>query len=269
MSGSLHFTLLGCGSSPGVPRPNGDWGNCDPTNPKNRRSRPSLLVERHGDGGVTRVIIDTGPDFREQMIKAEAFSLDGVLYTHSHADHVHGCDDLRSFFLDRRARIPTYANHETQTRLNEAFGYIFEQPEGSNYPALAKAHIVKAGDEITIEGKGGAITAQCFDLVHGDITILGYRIEGLAYCTDVSHIPNETRPSLQNLDILIIDALQYREHPSHLSVDQAITEIAILQPKHAVLTHMHVPLDYEILRNALPDGIEPGFDGMRLTLCHS
>lgn len=266
MTAELTFTLMGCGSSPGVPRPNGDWGNCDPKNPKNRRSRPSLLVERFGPDGVTRVVVDTGPDFREQMIRAEAWSLDGVLYTHSHADHIHGIDDIRSYFIDRRSRIPVYADAQTLARLYAGFGYIFETPEGSNYPAIAKTTEIDAGQTITIEGKGGAIEAQCFRLTHGDLSILGYRFGNFAYCTDTSAIPTGTYKELENLDVMVIDALQYREHPSHLSVAQALAEIEKIKPKRAILTHMHVPLDYEILRQELPDHIEPGFDGLKVTL---
>ena len=257
---------MGCGSSPGVPRPNGDWGNCDPNNPKNKRSRPSLLVERFGPDGVTRVVIDTGPDFREQMIRAEAWTLDAVLYTHAHADHIHGIDDIRSYFIDRKSRIPVYADAPTLERLYESFGYIFQTPESSSYPAIAKSTEILAGDTITIDGKGGAIKAQCFRLTHGDLSILGYRFGDFAYCTDTSFIPADTYKELQGLDVLVIDALQYREHPSHLSVDQALAEIQQIKPKHAILTHMHVPLDYETLRQELPEIVEPGFDGLKVTL---
>lgn len=266
MSNDLTFTLMGCGSSPGVPRPNGDWGNCDPKNPKNRRTRPSLLVERFGPEGVTRVVIDTGPDFRAQMIRSEAWTLDAVLYTHAHADHIHGIDDIRSYFIDRRSRIPVYAEAQTIERLYEGFRYIFETPEGSSYPAIAKIQEIKAGDKITIDGKGGPIEAQCFHLTHGDLTILGYRFGNFAYCTDTSAIPECTNQYLQNLDVLVIDALQYRAHPSHFSVDQAVAEIQHIAPKRAILTHMHVPLDYETLRQELPEMIEPGYDGFKITL---
>lgn len=266
MSDFYRFTVLGCGSSPGVPRPNGDWGKCNPLNSKNRRRRASMMVERVSSTGTTRVVIDTGPDFRSQIIdglegKPERH-LDGVVYTHPHADHIHGIDDLRSFVLDSKKLMPVYANRLTLNRLYEAFGYCFATPFGSSYPPILKAHEIGNTGHFTINGAGGAICFQAMPMVHGDITSLGFRIGNVAYCSDVNAFPPETAARLQGLDVLLIDALQYKPHPSHFSLDEALEWIRRLQPRRAILTHMHVPLDYETVRNAMPDHIEPAYDGL-------
>lgn len=266
MSDFYRFTVLGCGSSPGVPRPNGDWGNCDPANPKNRRRRASLMVERVGKNGTTRVIIDTGPDFRNQMIDAlegkQERHLDAVVYTHPHADHIHGIDDLRSFVLDSKQLMPVYANRLTLNRLFEAFGYCFKTPYGSSYPPILKAHEIANDEAFTVDGAGGSIRFQPMPMVHGDITCLGFRIGNVAYCSDVNAFPDETAAQLHGLDVLMIDALQYKTHPSHFSLDEALEWIQRLQPARAILTHMHVPLDYDIVLAAVPENVEPAFDGM-------
>ena len=261
MTVDLKFTILGCGSSPGVPRPNGDWGACDPLEPKNRRRRASLLVERISENGRTTVVIDTGPDFREQMISAKVNHIDGVVYTHAHADHIHGIDDLRTFVITQRQTIPVYCDDRTFVRLMESFGYCFETPIGSNYPPIVKRHTISAGTPFEVFGEGGAIRFEPFTLEHGSITILGFRIGNFAYCTDTSNIPETSIPALQNLDCLILDALQYIYHPSHLSLEQALEWIEQLKPKHAVLTHMHIPLDYQTVMAETPDHVEPGHDG--------
>ncbi|MDF2373931.1 MAG: MBL fold metallo-hydrolase [Rhizobiaceae bacterium] len=257
-----RITILGCGSSPGVPRITGDWGACDPDNPKNRRRRAALLIEQTGqDGGKTTVAIDTGPDFREQMISAKVRRLDGVVYTHRHADHLHGIDDLRGFVLEQRKRIPVHADGPTMQHMREAFAYCFVMPEGSNYPPILDAHIIgNLDDPITIHGEGGAVTLLPCQQIHGDIVSLGFRIGNIAYCSDVSDFPDTAIPRLQNLDVLIIDALQYRRHPSHLSLEQALGWIEQLQPKRALLTHMHIPLDYQTVLNETPAHVEPAYD---------
>lgn len=266
MSNLTRFTVLGCGSSPGVPRPNGDWGSCDPVNPKNRRRRASLMIERVGANGTTRVIIDTGPDFRDQMIDAldgkQERHLDAVVYTHPHADHIHGIDDLRSFVLDSKQLMPVYANRLTLNRLFEAFGYCFKTPYGSSYPPILKEHEITNDQAFIIDGAGGPIRLQPMPMVHGDITCLGFRIGNVAYCSDVNAFPAETAAQLQQLDVLIIDALQYKTHPSHFSLGEALEWIERLKPSRAILTHMHVPLDYDVVRNAMPVGVEPAYDGM-------
>lgn len=263
MADRLRLVITGCGSSPGTPRIVGDWGNCDPSNPKNRRRRAAALVERISESGeVTRVAIDTGPDFREQMLDAGATHLDAVVYTHPHADHIHGIDDLRGYFLVQRHRIDIHADKPTLERLRDAFGYCFETPPGSSYPPIVTPHVIAHDVPFTIDGAGGPITFLPLTLVHGDILSLGFRIGGLAYCSDVSDFPEETAAQLEGLEVLVVDALQYRPHPSHLSLAQALEWIERLQPQRAVLTHMHIPLDYEAVRAETPDHVEPAYDGI-------
>ncbi|MFC3725911.1 MBL fold metallo-hydrolase [Neoaquamicrobium sediminum] len=267
MADRLRLVITGCGSSPGTPRIVGDWGDCDPSNPKNRRRRAAALVERISESGeVTRVAIDTGPDFREQMLDAGATHLDAVVYTHPHADHIHGIDDLRGYFLVQRHRIDIHADKPTLERLRDAFGYCFETPPGSSYPPIVTPHVIAHDVPFTIDGAGGPITFLPLTLVHGDILSLGFRIGGLAYCSDVSDFPAETAAQLEGLEVLVVDALQYRPHPSHLSLVQALEWIERLQPQRAVLTHMHIPLDYEAVRAETPDHVEPAYDGMVIEL---
>jgi len=260
------FTILGCGSSPGVPRINGDWGACDLANPKNRRTRASLLVEQTGpDGGTTTVVIDTGPDFRAHMIAAKVHSLDAVFYTHAHADHIHGIDDLRGYVQNTNRRMPIWADALTMDRIREAFRYCLETPPDSGYPPIVEAKIIDPLlAPITITGAGGAIAFQPLLQHHGSIASLGFRIGDFAYCSDVSDFPQETIGKLSGLDMLVIDTLQYKFHPSHLSVEQSLGWIERFAPKHAVLTHMHTPLDYETVMRETPDHVEPAYDGMRL-----
>ena len=272
---ALRFTILGCGSSPGVPRINGDWGACDPLNPRNRRLRCSLLVERIAhDGGITTVVVDTSPDFREQMLNAGVERIDGVMYTHPHADHVHGIDDLRGYALAQRERIKIYADQPTQKRLTEGFEYCFVQVKGSMYPAILDPTEIVAGEAFCVTGAGGDIWALPILQVHGSISSLGFRFSthqdfsqgGLCYSSDVSDIPAESLPHLKNLDVWIVDALQYREHSSHFSVRESLEWSARLKPKRTIFTHMHIPLDYETLLKELPETVEPAYDGLRLEL---
>jgi phosphoribosyl 1,2-cyclic phosphate phosphodiesterase len=260
----LRLTILGCGSSPGVPRITGDWGQCDPDNPKNRRRRASALVERISPDGVTRVVIDTGPDFRDQMLSAGVKRLDAAVYTHPHADHIHGIDDLRGFVLEQRRLMSIHADAPTTLRLREAFGYCFVTPPGSSYPPILRLKPIEHNVTFEITGEGGPIAFEPLPQIHGDIISLGFRIGRLAYCADVSGFPEATEARLKDLDWLVIDALQYRTHPSHLSLDEALDWIGRLDPKRAVLTHMHIPLDYETVKRQTPDHVEPAYDGMAI-----
>jgi phosphoribosyl 1,2-cyclic phosphate phosphodiesterase len=263
---TLTLTIMGCGSSAGVPRPALGWGRCDPNNPKNRRRRCSLLVERKSGDGVTRVVIDTSPDLREQLIDAEVDHLDAVFLTHEHADQTHGIDDLRSVVLHQRKRIPTYFNQSTAKDIMARFSYCFISPEGSEYPPILTRHSIEAGQSQEILGRGGAVTLTAFNLQHGNIPALGYRIGDAAYTPDLSDIPAESWPALENLDLWIVDGLRYAPHPSHFSVDDALSWIARFKPKRAVITNMHSDVDYEVLRLSLPDNVVPAYDGMKLTL---
>lgn len=260
-----RFTILGCASSPGVPRIDGDWGACDPNEPRNRRRRASFLVEQiAADGATTTVVIDTGPDFREQMIAARVTRIDSVLYTHAHADHVHGIDDVRGYFHAQRMRIPIFADPNAMARIRQGFDYCLETPPGGNYPPIVVPRVIEdLTQPIPIDGPGGTIVFRAHRQVHGDIHSLGFRVGDVAYCSDVSDFPDESVEALQDLDVLIIDALQYRPHPSHLSLDQALGWIARLKPKRAILTHMHIPLDYRTVLDETPAHVEPAYDGMR------
>lgn len=273
----MRFTLLGCGSSPGVPRIHGEWGACDPANPNNRRLRCSLLVQRIGAEGTTNIVIDTSPDFRQQMLAAKVGHIDGVLYTHPHADHTHGIDDLRGYVLVQKQRMRIYADKPTLARLYQGFSYCFETPAGSMYPPICKAHEISAGQSVTIEGPGGPIALLPILQTHGPINSLGFRFcafdadgkplpGGLTYSPDVSDIPPGSIPLLKGTQIWIVDALQYCEHISHFSLEQALAWIEKIAPERAILTHMHIPLDYEIVKKETPDYVEPGFDGMVIEL---
>jgi phosphoribosyl 1,2-cyclic phosphate phosphodiesterase len=259
---TLKFTILGCGSSAGVPRPALGWGACDPTNPKNRRLRTSLLLERREASGVTRVLVDTSPDLREQLLAADVDWLDGVLFTHEHADHTHGIDDLRSLFIKRRRTVDVYLDEETSKMMHQRFGYCFQSAPGSEYPPIVCEHRLAAGQPLIIEGQGGAITALPLRQVHGDIPSYGFRFGSLAYSCDLSTMPPESAAALAGLEIWIVDALRYRPHPSHFSVDDALAWIERLKPRRAILTNLHADLDYEVLQSKLPPHVEPAFDGI-------
>ena len=261
---TLTLTILGCGSSAGVPRPALGWGRCDPNNPKNRRRRCSLLVERVSNPGTTRVLIDTSPDLREQLIDAKVDHIDAVFLTHEHADQTHGIDDLRSVVLHQRRRIPTYFNLSTAKDMMARFSYCFISPKGSDYPPILDRHAIEANESRRIEGKGGEVTLSAFLLQHGHIPTLGYRIGNAAYSPDVSDIPHESWPLLENLDLWILDGLRYAPHPSHFSVDDALSWIERFKPRRAIITNMHSDLDYEVMRHRLPDNVVPAYDGMRL-----
>lgn len=258
-----RFTILGCGSSPGVPRITGDWGACDPANPKNRRTRAAFLVEQIGPEGKTTVVIDTGPDFRAQMIAARVDRLDAAIYTHAHADHIHGIDDLRGYALVQRRRIDVHADRTTMDRLDEAFGYCFRAPPGSGYPPILTEHRLTSGDPVTIQGQGGSIEALPVLQDHGDIPSLGFRFGNVAYSADVKDLPPESVEALAGLDVWIVDALRKHPHPSHFNLDEALDWIARIKPKRAILTNMHTDMDYNALRAILPAHVEPAFDGLQ------
>jgi phosphoribosyl 1,2-cyclic phosphate phosphodiesterase len=262
---TLRLTILGCGSSAGVPRVGVGWGACDPSNPKNRRRRCSVLVEKMSpDGAKTTVLVDTGPDLRDQLLGADVRRLDGVLITHEHADHIHGIDDLRPLALVQHERIPVYADRMTSELLQMRFGYCFQTPPGSSYPPILTLRQLQPGMTISISGRGGSVAAIPFRMVHGDIEALGFRFGSIAYAPDVSHMPDESLTYLEGLDVLILDALRYTPHPTHFSVSEALDLIDRVKPKRAVLTNLHTDLDFERLRRELPPYIEPAFDGLQI-----
>jgi phosphoribosyl 1,2-cyclic phosphate phosphodiesterase len=263
---SLTVTILGCGSSGGVPRPALGWGVCDPNNPKNRRRRCSILLEKRSNPGITRVLIDTSPDLREQLLDANVDHVDAVFLTHEHADQTHGIDDLRGVVMHMRRRIPVYLNQSTGKDILVRFGYCFETPPGSDYPPILDHHGIEEGEKRTIAGRGGELALSAFLVQHGNIPALGYRFNDIAYTPDVNDIPERSLDALKGLDLWIIDALRYTPHPSHLSVAEALEWIARVKPRRAILTNMHSDLDYEVLRKELPDGVIPAYDGMQVTV---
>ena len=262
MSGKLKVTVLGCGSSGGVPRIGGHWGACDPNEPKNRRSRCSLLVER----GETAVLVDTSPDLREQLLRTGKDWLDGVLFTHDHADQTHGIDDLRALLINRRRRVDVYMDAPTAATLTTRFGYCFATLEGSQYPPILNARRLDAYETVTIEGQGGRIDALPFLQNHGDVHSLGFRFGPLAYSSDLVGLPEESFAALEGIKVWIVDALRYRPHPSHAHVGLALEWIARLKPRRAILTNMHIDLDYATLKAELPPGVEPAYDGLSFEL---
>ncbi|MDO9383186.1 MAG: MBL fold metallo-hydrolase [Hyphomicrobiaceae bacterium] len=259
---SHRLIILGCGSSGGVPRLGPTWGACDPAEPKNRRRRCSVLVERTGRDGRTSVLVDTSPDLREQLLSARVEALDGVLYTHDHADHTHGIDDLRMVAYAMKRRIDVYLDEPTYASLVPRFKYCFETPPGSSYSPILKSFELKPGQEVQISGPGGPLRALPLLQQHGDIPSLGFRFGNLAYSPDISDMPEETIALLQGLDVWIVDALRPQPHPSHFHLKRALEWIDRLRPKRAILTHMTAELDYAALRRDLPAHIEPAYDGM-------
>jgi phosphoribosyl 1,2-cyclic phosphate phosphodiesterase len=261
---TLRITILGCGASTGVPRVGNDWGACDPANPKNRRRRSSILAERIGPDGATSVLIDTSPDLREQLLSAGIQRLDGVIYTHDHADHTHGIDDLRILCYMQKKRIGVWADPRTLGLLKQRFDYCFETPQGSVYPPILAANTIENHSPVTISGPGGDLTFQPFRQYHGAIETLGIKVGGVVYSCDLNDLPEESLPHLQGLDAWILNSLRYTEHPSHLSVDKAVNWIKRMGPRQGVLTHLHIEIDYDELAAKLPAHIVPAYDGMVL-----
>ncbi len=268
---SIEITILGCGSSAGVPRLggpdlSGDWGACDPANPKNRRTRCSALVQRRSESGLTRVLIDTSPDLREQLLAARVGALDGVLITHDHADQLHGLDDLRQVAHFMRRRVDVHTTAGIADRVLGRFGYCFVQPEGSGYPPIANLHTIhEPFASIVIGGAGGPLPVRAFWQQHGDIRSLGFRFGPIAYSPDVSALSDDAFAALEGVDTWIVDALRYKPHPTHAHVALALEWIARVKPRHAVLTNLHQDLDYDTLKRELPANVVPAYDGLTVT----
>ncbi|HEY7852718.1 MAG TPA: MBL fold metallo-hydrolase [Caulobacteraceae bacterium] len=260
----LQFTILGCGSSAGVPRADGAWGACDPSEPKNRRTRCSMLVRRKADAPgepETTVVIDTSPEFRQQAAAAGAVRMDAVLYTHDHADQTHGIDDLRAFWIHHRRRTPCYMDAATRSGLTRRFAYVFEGEGG--YPPICDLHLLPPhGQPWEIQGPSGAIPVLTFDQDHGAIRSVGYRLGAVAYSSDIVGLPDNSVAMLEDLEVWIVDALRLMPHPTHAHLDMALEWIERLKPRRAILTNMHQDLDYEALARSLPDGVIPAYDGM-------
>lgn len=260
----IRATVLGCGSSGGVPRLGNRWGDCDPNNPRNRRRRCSLLIERVNQGGATtQVLIDTGPDLVPQLLDAGIATLDAVAYTHAHADHIHGIDDLRQLVYNARRRMPVWADDVTAEALLARFDYVFETPPGSFYPPICNLHRITG--PVKIDGPGGILTLHPFRVRHGEIDALGFRVGGLVYLPDVSEIPEDAWPLIDNAPIFICDALRHDPHPSHAHLAQTLDWMARAAPAEGILTNMHLDMDYEQVLTTTPDYIRPAHDGLVLT----
>ncbi len=259
---SFRATILGCGPSGGVPRIGVMWGACDSANPKNRRRRCSLLIERLGQGRHTTVLVDSSPDLREQLLSVRADALDAVLYTHDHADHTHGIDDLRVVSYAMKRRVDVWGDKTTLQSLEDRFSYCFQPQPGSSYPPILSPHTIEPSEPVRIEGPSGTVEAVPIPQEHGDMGSLGFRFGGLAYSPDISGLPEASVSLLQGLDVWIVDALRFTPHPSHFSVKQALQWIERLRPKRAILTHMTTDLDYDALTRELPAGVEPAYDNM-------
>jgi phosphoribosyl 1,2-cyclic phosphate phosphodiesterase len=264
--GRLQIRILGSGSSGGVPRVGNDWGACDPAEPRNRRSRCSILIRHWASGTAdpTLVIVDTSPDMREQLLAARIDRLDAAVLSHEHADQCHGIDDLRALVIRHRRRMPVWMDAHTNGLVLRRFDYCFEDHGG--YPAILEARSMEAGQAIRIPGPGGDLEMLPLAQDHGFGPSTGFRIGRFGYCNDVVRLPDETLELLSGVEVLVVDALRYAVHPSHANVEQALAWIARVKPRRAVLTNLHVDLDYRKLRAELPEGVEPAFDGMELEI---
>ncbi|WP_397417063.1 MBL fold metallo-hydrolase [Phenylobacterium sp.] len=265
MSGKLQITILGCGSSGGVPRADGEWGDCDPAEPRNTRTRCSILVRRVGESpeAETTVLVDASPEFRQQAVRAGMRRLDAILLTHDHADQVHGIDDVRAFFLRQRARVPCWMDAATEATMLRRFGYLFEAEGG--YPAICTRHrLPDHGAHWQVSGPSGVIPVVTFDQDHGGVRSVGYRFGNVAYSSDVVGLDEAAFAALEGLDVWIVDALRRRPHPTHAHLDLALEWIDRVKPKRAILTNLHIDLDYQTLIRELPAGVEPAYDGIEV-----
>ena len=259
---ALEFTILGCGFSGGVPRADGTWGKCDPAEPKNHRSRCSIMVRRGAGADTTTLVVDTSPDFRLQAVAAGVQRLDAVILTHDHADQTHGLDDVRGFFMRQGAPIPTYMDAVCRETMERRFDYAFHTQGG--YPAICQARPAPPhGQAWSVEGPGGAIPVLGFDQDHGEVRSIGLRFGGVAYSSDVVDFPEASHAALAGLDVWIVDALRLAPHPTHAHLDKTLGWIERFRPKHAILTNLHNEFDYNALRARVPDGVEAAYDGLR------
>ena len=256
----MKFTILGCGSSMGVPRSDGFFGNCDPKNKKNYRTRCSALIQTQSEN----VLIDTSPDLRQQLINNKVKKIDKVFYSHMHADQTHGINDLRVFYIQNKKTIPVYANQATKTYLLNNFKYIFAG-YGDEYPPTLKMNSLKK-DLLILDGKK-KLNVRAIEVKHGKVDSVCYIIDKkIAYISDISDISKKDYKFFRNLKFLIIDCLWLRYHPSHLNLESSLKFINEFKPKKAILTNLHSDLDYSYLKKTLPKNIVPAYDGLTITL---
>ncbi len=255
---TLRLTILGSGTSSGVPRIGNDWGSCDPANPKNRRTRVSILVETE----TTRILVDTSPDMRQQLLAADVIDINAILWTHDHADHCHGIDDVRQIYHHRKAPVAGYAREPVIRQISERFAYAFQGARGYN-PTIA-ANILP--DRLVI----GDITISCVDQPHGDIWSTGFRFchagRSIGYATDFHAVTPNMLALYDGLDVWVADALREAPHPTHAHLAMTLAAVAAITPTRTILTHMDQSMDYETLRATLPHGVEPGYDGLAVNL---
>ena len=250
-------TILGCGYACGVPSVGPYWGACDPNNPKNRRTRPSILIHTHGK----YILIDSSPDLRYQLLREDIPTIDAVLYTHDHSDHAHGIGDLGPIQRRTGQKIPLYASQETLEKLKHSFGYAFAS-DIAHYIPFFTSHIIEPYQSFDLFG----LRIQPFLQDHGYSSTLGFRIHNFAYSTDVIEFPDKSHDYLRDLDIWLVDCLKREYHPTHSHLSKTLGWIDQFQPKHAILTHMSPQLDYAVLKNELPPTVEPAYDGMTFTI---
>lgn len=254
----MKVRILGCGTSSGVPRVGDDWGDCDRAEPRNRRRRVSILVSHHD----ARILVDTSPDLREQLLDARVKDIEAVVWTHDHADHCHGIDDLRQLYHARRRPVTGYARADMLASLQRRFDYIFEGQYG--YPSIVSGNILP--DHVNLAG----ISMRAVDQPHGPITSAGLRFDAgghaIGYSTDFNTVTDEMALLFTGLDVWIVDALRREPHPTHTHLADTLKWIRELRPRRAILTHMDSSMDYRSLLAELPEGVEPGFDGMEIEL---
>ena len=256
----INFIILGCGSSMGVPRPDGFFGNCDPKNKKNYRTRCSALINT----SCENILIDTSPDLRQQLLRHKIKKINKVYYSHMHADQTHGINDLRSFFINGKKQIDIFADLSTSKFLKKSFSYCFKN-NSKEYPATLKLN--KLNKNLSIDHKNKKIKVKAIEVDHGKVKSNCFIIDNkLAYITDVSDIYKKDYSHFKNLKYLIIDCLWYDYHPSHFNLDKSLKFIKETKPKKAILSNLSPVLDYDQLKKILPKNIIPAYDGLTLKL---
>jgi len=258
----VRVTILGAGSSGGVPVPGTGWGKCDPHNPKNKRMRPSILIETQGKV----ILVDTSPDLRAQLLSAQVTHIDAVLYTHAHADHLHGIDDLRGINRAMDRPISMYADRTTLGEIEGRFAYALaplpEGAQGHYFKPTLEAHEITAGETFDVSG----VSVTCFDQDHGRSRTLGFRIGDFAYSTDLVNLPEPAFDVLTGVDVWVVGVFTDRTHPTHVHVEKALRWIDRVAPRAAVLSHLGPDLDFDVLENSLPKSVSAAFDGYQISL---
>ena len=256
----MKFIILGCGSSMGVPRSDGDFGNCNPKEKKNYRTRCSALIITKS----SNILIDTSPDLRSQLLKNKVKKIDKVLYSHMHADQTHGINDLRAFFIKNKKTIPVYADYSTSKYLVNTFAYCFKKTF-NEYPPILNLNKIKK--RLFFKDGHNKVNIQTVTVKHGKVNSVCYIINRkIAYISDVSEIKKKDYYLFKNLRYLIIDCLWYRKHPSHFNYVQCLKMIELFKPKKAILTNLHSELDYRELKEKLPKNIIPAYDGLTVNI---